>query len=295
MEVFIMAFGAPTREQEVKEQGTKTFDDFRVDLKTQGIRLIRLFPIIDEEGNLVDAQGAPSERGETANEVKFAELWWKLKDVNLRIITTWAKAWRNPFYNYLKTQFEKDDPNGPKPRLKFAVNVYDRSPVIITEEGIATQNQNREFVLSNGKKVTGTPQALNRVRVLEGSDNYDNPNGEPGKHMRGKLAGLYDTVHRGDQDDLFAEPDPYLLHEFDIKLKIEGAGMKIERGFFPGSNTEPLPKSVLLLPRYNLTEWLTPWPDEMLQRLADGEDPIELRKEYKIQMFPQLEKEAEFK
>ena len=290
-----MAFGQRKQEQETEERESKTFENFRVDLKTPGIRLVRLLPFVDETGNLIDGAGNVSERGETADEVRFAEIWWKFniegKEVQRNIITSWAKAYKNPVYDKICELYDDKDTNKPKPRLKFAVNVYDRSPVVITEKGIAIQNDNREFVLADGSKVKGSPQPLNKIRVLEGSDGKT----DNGKHMRAKFTALYGTVDRASEDELFAEPDPLFLHEFDIKIKVAGLGKDVQRDFFPGNNKEPLTKEVLLLPRYNLTEWLTPWPEDMLQRLVDGEDYNELIKEYKIVRFPRLmNDEAEF-
>lgn len=229
-----------------------------------------------------------------ASEVVFRSAIWKVNvggnKVARRIMLD-PDNWNNPLRKFIDEQgYDKDSMEAKSIKLQFAANVYDMSPVIVTEDGkYFYANSKGKFVVlagwPNGQIVTDKEQLpsegveaqpVNKISIIEGS--YGKPGG---KHFFEEFRILDGTE---DTNEI-----PRFLSEFDIKITVSGAGKETRRQARATAKfSDPDPK-VAMLPRYDLEAWTKPWPDEMLERLLwDEEDLNELVEEYNITLFPQL-------
>lgn len=258
-----------------------------------GIRKIRLLPELDANGQLVQIP-ATDKTGKvikgklvavTATETRFIEVWYKCKidgkDASRRFFLDANDPWNNPYWNDVAKPTEKGSPERKAMKQRFAINVFDRTPVIIDTNGyIIYPDENGVHRLSvTGKivdAVTGTPAPLNKVRILEQTAGQPN-----GKHFFQQLMNLLGTVE--DSDGNIRD-----LHEFDVTVKITGADILTNRTANPTANFKPLTDEEIYLPRYNLTEWAKPWPNDAIDDLLGGKDYNDVIAEYKIPQYPEL-------
>lgn len=320
-----MAFGSKSQELGAKQKAAETASgETKVFVSPfmptgSGTRLFRILPEIENgevaltprlspngkplrEGNKKD--GAILIAPEPESEVSFLAAWWQVMVDGVkkprRLIFDIDRRWNNPLWNYIDKHWPQ--PKGTKNDAKerqvfktlFAINVYDMSLVKRTETGLWYESQARVFNLqagsANGKliedkdkvpPVTLEAEPLNAVRILEGS--YGKPGG---KHLFQQLADQ--AIDNEDSDGLIRR-----LPEFDLKLRVTGVEKDTRRTITATSNFKPLDPSVALMPRYDLTTWLTPWPDEMIERLLADEDFNELVEQYGISLFPSIKKDDE--
>lgn len=306
-----MAFGSSMKEQKRtggSGDGEKQTYESQWMPKVAGVRPFRLLPAMKDGEVLLtprlSSTGAELREGNKKNgavlmgpepeeEVGFLSAWWEVmidgSPQKRRLIMDASKdnaRFNNPLWDYIQKNFAKGAPERSTIKWLCALNVYDMTPVIHYEGNIYYPDNSKppkyrvQAYIGNGRLVTnpveGEAAPLNKVRILEIST------GEPGgKHTFQQLADLASTVE--DSDGLIRR-----LPEFDLKLTTQGEGIKTIYSIRNTANFKPLSEEVIKLPRYNLHEWLKPWPDDAIVALLDGADFNEVVEEYNITLFPSL-------
>lgn len=251
-----MAFGAKaTYKDEVQATGeTKVYERAFMDTHS-GNRKFRMFS--DE------------------TEFFFLSAWWPCtvngNNKNVRFFLDYKRRWENPFWEFLAKTYPPKSQQRRAMKVNFALNVYETTQTIISETGaLYFQDERGRFLdLETNKVVEGTPTPLNRVRILEGT-----AGDLPGKHLYAKLVSACTGIVDPDEN-------PIKPHEVDMILKTTGTTMdNTERAFVTSSNFKPLPAEVLQLPRWDIPTWATPWPDEAVIALLNGEDFTEVAKNF---------------
>jgi hypothetical protein len=250
-----------------------------------GRRVFRILPIVGEDGTLV-----------MPDEVRFAEFWIPVmqnaKVRQQRVMVNPDNPFKNPVWERLyadmpKEKAGKPNPDRKLPRQKFALNVLDMTKVIElpSKQFAYPSDDSKYYTVEDGKKVKldGTPTVLNQVRILEGSAGKAG-----GKHMLQMLADLSGSVSDPNDEERILE-----LYEFDIVLKISGEGTDTRRSFNLGGNFKALSGEQLAMPRYDLTSWAAPWPNDVLNALLDGEDFDSVMEGANITLFPKLDTDEE--
>jgi hypothetical protein len=196
-----------------------------------------------------------------------------------------------------------------KVKLRFFLNVFDRSRVIKLQDGeIVYANHLNEYWKKDSaglKKITDVrPEPNNSIMVLEGSvsaradrrggllNDIDDLSKTVWKEVpmyekdeNGKLTSIPAIDSKGMPiTELVLMP----ITEVDVELKTSGTGLATKRTVSAGINREPLPQSVLSLPLYDLKSFTRPWDVEAIRSLLDGVDYGEIMKQYKYQYVPQL-------
>lgn len=293
-----MAFGSSMKAQTASASGSgekKTFINQWLDpqrgLYRTGRRVFRILPMVDDEGVMIPGEDG---RGITSDEVRWAEFWIPVIDNGRqrqqRVIVDWKNPFNNPVWERLYADLPKETPEGkpnPKrvlPKQRFAINVLDRTKVLYGPNGevLYPNEQDKYFILENNipKEVKGTPTVHNQVRILEGSTGKAG-----GKHMLQQLLDYVDSV----SDPTDESERKLYLHEFDLALKVTGENQDTRRSFQLASNFKPLTAEQLALPRYDIAAWATPWPNEALDALLDGEPFNEVIERYpNIVLYPSL-------
>lgn len=300
-----------TPQKPVSGEGEKQVFESQWMPKVNGTRLFRLLPALDNDGQIIltprlsTVTGMPVTKkaatGKTASlkdltvvgpepeeEVAFLAVWWTVlvdgQPTQRRLILDPERRWNNPLWKYVEKKFEKGTPERSAFKTLCAMNVYDMTPVVEFEGNIFYPDDKGDFrvqaTAGNGKLVTnaveGDSRPLNKIRILEIST------GEMGgKHTFQQLADLANSVE--DSDGLIRR-----LPEFDLKLRTQGSGIKTTYSIRNTSNFKPLPNEVAQLPRYNLRQWLAPWPDAAIEALLNEEDFNEVVAEHNIVLFPSL-------
>lgn len=303
-----MAFGDSMKKQtQPADSEKKVYESQWIPL-VAGPKLIRILPALDKDDQLVltprlSDTGVPLTEGNKKNgkplmaiepeeEVGFLSAWWEVmidgSPQKRRLIMDAERdnaRFNNPLWEYIQKTFAKGAKERSTIKWRCALNVYDMTPVIHYEGNVYYPDNSKpvkyavQAGIGNGKLVNpvdGEAAPLNAVRILEIST------GEPGgKHTFQQLADLANTVE--DTDGLIRR-----LPEFDLKIMTTGEGIGTVYSIRNTANFKPLSDEVIMLPRYNLREWLKPWPDEMITRLLAEEDYNELVEEYGITLFPSL-------
>jgi hypothetical protein len=229
-----------------------------------------------------------------ASEVVFSYAWWNVMvngSPSPRRIILDPDNWKNVLRQHiLDTGYARDSKEYKSIKTAFAANVYDQSPVVHMDDGRVFYGSGKVFNILAGKpngtvvtdkdKLPSPDQAasaspLNEVRIIEGS--YGK---QGGKHFFAQFEDLLDVE---DADGLSRT-----LTEFPLKITVNGTELDTVRSVRNMPRFITPDKEVALQPRYDLKTWLTPWPDEMVTRLLDGEDFNELVEEYHIVLYPTL-------
>jgi hypothetical protein len=276
-----MAFGQTLKEaQKGNSTEGNTFNSPFLPTKS-GKRVFRVLPIYDNEGNLI----APTE-------TRWLEVWW---EVNVetpfkkrRLMLNWLNPYENPIWEYIQatTEPKSKDRSAKMPKNKFALNVLDRTPVIVLENGdVVYADETNKWTISANNKFIPEVKAdikaapLNQVRILEGSAGR-----EGGKHLLQNLVTTSENIDHPSGDGRLAQ-----LYEVDLRLSTTGRDLDdTSRGFFITSNFKPLTKKELALPRYDLEAWTKPWPNDALQALLDGKNFDEVVEQHGIVLYPKL-------
>lgn len=279
--------------------GTADKNDNPITLKG-GLRRIRMLPALDEHGNLVkvpatDRYGEVIKNGGMVtipeSEVRYVEIWWsvmvngKMQKRQFWIDWQGEGRWKNPFWAMAN---ETDKGSDERKALKeyFLINVVDKTPVLFDDKGypVYPDEKGKFCINALGNKLdtplTGEPQPLNQIRILQGTSGRTDP---PGKHFFQQFVNMIGTVE--DEDDA---KKVFQLHEFDISINVHGAGKSTSRSANSMMNRKPLPDSLVYAPRYDLAAWAKPWPNDAISDLLDGADYFETMKKYEIQQYPQL-------
>lgn len=303
-----MAFGSSMKKQTPQTDGERKVYESQWIPKVAGSRLFRILPALDADGQLIltprlSEAGIPLTEGNKKNgkplmavepegEIGFLSAWWEVmidgSPQKRRIIMDAEREnarFNNPLWKYIQENYAKGSPERKAIKWLCALNVYDMTPVVHWEGNVYYPDNSKpakyaiQAGIGNGKLVNpvdGEVAPLNAIRILEIST------GEPGgKHVFQQLADLANSVE--DTEGLIRR-----LPEFDLKFTTQGEGIGTTYSIRNTANFKPLSNDVIALPRYNLAEWLKPWPDEMIQRLLDGDDYNELVEEYNITLFPSL-------
>jgi len=147
----------------------------------------------------------------------------------------------NPIKDYMNSlENSKDNSKYARPTHRWRCNVLDRTP---NDRG---ERLNKVFILEGGKRLMDEIEPLdNRVRSR--------------RDFSKKLS----------------------LQEFDILLVTTGSGKdgKSTKAMQQVDEEEgPLPRELLMLPRYDLAKISAPFPNEAVQDLLDGKDYNEVMK-----------------
>lgn len=196
-----------------------------------------------------------------------------------------------------------------KVKLRFFLNVFDRSRVIKLPEGeIIYANHMNEYWKKDGtglKKITDVrPEPNNSIMVLEGSVSAraDRRGGllndiDDLSKTVWKEVPLFEKDENGNNTSIpvidskgmpLTELALLPITEVDIEMKTSGTGLATKRTVSAGINREPLPQWALELPLYDLKSFTRAWEPEAIRSLLDGVDYGEVMKQYKYQYVPQL-------
>lgn len=253
---------------------------FRILPEVENGELVK-YPATDSVGKVIKNKFVYS----TEAEVRWLEVWYNVmiegEQKRARIILDWQDPWGNPLWKYVAKNFEKGSKERKVFKQRFGVNVIDMTPVLFDDKGgVIYSDINGVFNLNAKSKrtevVTGDPTPLMQVRILEGS-----AGDEGGNHLLQQIKDEVETLEDNDGNRREA-------YEVTLLMKTTGEEIKTKRSVRASSDFTPLDNKYFLLPRYNIAEWAKPYPNEMLERILDGEDYVELVEEYKIVQFPQL-------
>lgn len=196
-----------------------------------------------------------------------------------------------------------------KVKLRFFLNVFDRSRVIKLPEGdIVYANHLNEYWKKDGtgmKRITDIrPEPNNSIMVLEGSVSArsDRRGGllndiDDLSKTVWKEVPLFEKDENGKPTSIPAIDSKGMpitelvlmpITEVDIEMKTSGTGLATKRTVSAGINREPLPKWALELPLFDLKSFTRPWDVEAIRALLDGVDYGEIMKQYKYEYVPKL-------
>ena len=266
-----------------------------VDFKP-GLRIVRLLPAIPLEMVTVGTR----EMYKPEPEITFAEYWVEVtnskKDSGkskLRLFVDPFNRFDNYLWKEVISKLPKTTANGAKnrdrtlARLKFALNVFDRTPVVMNEFNQPVYaGQDGKFYDLKGKELdSSTKKARNQVVILEGSNGE-----EGGDHILGKITNLIKgmTVEDEAGNDIMAEP-----YMYDVRMTSQippGKEAKdVVRSPVAGP-IKPMPDQEVVwnLPRYQLADFYKPYPDAALEELVEGVDVHEVQERYNILKWVQL-------
>jgi len=252
-----------------------------------------------------------------AEEVVFMFAWWTVNvggeqkpkrlmldpyaggDIN-------TSKFKNPLWKFIQDNYAKGARERNAIKLAFALNVWDVSPVMRNGEGtLFYQAEDDTWRLqafgNNGKLIDpkdkfaklpdhykmdledalegGHAELLRKIRILEGS--YGKPASQGGKHLFAQFEQLAATFE--DNDGIIRR-----LGEFDLRMTTTGEGIDTVRAIRPLNRFGLLPDEANFGTRYDLETWTRPWPDEVIERLIDGEDYNDLVTEFELVQFPAL-------
>ncbi len=289
-----MAFGQTVTEKKVRTatdgEATQSFEwqwiplngGNRKDKEVKGgARKIRLLPEIKDGKVVVDEGGKPV----AATESRFLEVWMDvMKDGQMkpqRIILDWRKPFDNPYWELVAQPTEKGSPQRRAQRQKFALNVIDLTPVLVSENGryVYPDEEGVYRIGATGQFVDtpeGKPTPLRKVRILEQS-----AGDAGGRHFLQQVIDAVTNLEDGDGE-------PRQPHEVDLLIKVTGIDVDTRRSLRPTANFNPLPDELVFAPRYDLDAWTKPWPDEAVIALINGADFNEVVEQFNIQLFPEL-------
>lgn len=258
----------------------------------QGHRKFRILPeVVDgivNEQPLEDAFGRPTkvlvQVPET--EIRWLEAWWPVNvggsQQKRRFILDWHNPWKNPLWKFIQANYEKGSEERRALKNRFGINVIDFTPVVFDEfgnpvyadiSGVYRIDQ-RGKVLDN--PVAGDPQPHNAVRIFEGSTGD-----EGGKHLFQAVIDAFDGLENNEGQAI----NPAGA---SILIKTTGTGIKTVRSVKTANDFKPLDPVFIFLPRYDITSWATPWPDQAIERLLDAEDFNDIAEEYNLKLYPEL-------
>lgn len=244
------------------------------------------YPATDSVGKVIKNKFVYS----TEAEIRWLEVWYNVmiegEQKRARIILDWEDPWGNPLWKHVSKNFEKGSKERKGFKQRFGVNIIDMTPVLFDDKGnVVYSDINGVFNLNAKSKrtevVIGDPKPLMQVRILEGS-----AGDAGGNHL---LQQIKDEVENLEDND----GKPREAYEVTMLMKTTGEDIKTKRNVRVSSDFVSLDTKYFLLPRYDIAAWAKPYPYEMLERVLDGEDYVELVTEYGIVQFPQLTSASE--
>lgn len=254
-----------------------------------------------------------------ASEQVFMFAWWDVmvngtKSARRLMFDPYAggdintSRFKNPLWDHIQENYVPKTKQRSAIKLTFALHVYDMTPIMRNDDGMlfypAEDDTWRLMAFGNNGKLIDPRDKNNKVklpehwnadqedalenewaiplnayRILEGS--YGKPAKDGGKHLFAQLEMLLKSFEDG--NGMIRN-----LGEFDLRLTTNGEGIDTQRAIRPVNRFNSVPLAVNLQTRYDFATWTTPWPDEAVQRLIDGEDFNEIVEEYKLEQFPKL-------
>lgn len=252
-----------------------------------------------------------------ADETVFMFAWWKVnvggeEKAKRLMLDPFAggdintSKFKNPLWKFIQDNYAKGSRERNAIKLAFALNVWDMTPVMRNAEGIlfypAEDDQWRlQAYGNNGKLIDpkdkfvklpehykmdmeeaieqGFAEPLRKIRILEGS--YGKPAAQGGKHLFAQFEQIAKTFE--DHTGMIRN-----LGEFDLRLTTTGVEIDTIRAIRPVNRFAELPPEANFGARYDLETWTRPWPDEVIERLIEGDDYNDLVEEYQLAQFPAL-------
>lgn len=310
-------------------QSNGRFEYPTLDIKL-GLRIVRLLPemlngnpvfvdVLDDEGTVIrnelDVEAA----------IPFAEYWISVNDEkkdggkrNQRVFVSPWNIFDNPIWNRIMMPMPKEvegkdgkmvkNQDRKTPAIKFALNVFDRTPVILSPVDnlpIYPNAEGKYIDMADPKNPMELDKKLakphNKVKVLEGSARIetktDLDTGEKyqvlsteGNSLFANIMKVYGTVTTEDQE---GNDIPVALPLFDLRVSTAKTGplpQNIGRTVLSG-NSKPMAnqEEIWNSPRYMLEQFYQPWPNDAIDRLLDGEDINTILEEYSIERYLTLE------
>lgn len=173
-------------------------------------------------------------------------------------------------------------------KIRFLVNVYDRTPVVIVDGVAYYPNKADKYFKPEEKgfselKTTAdpndpkatiyTPEPHNKVMVIDQSGGA-----EGGKHFLQRLMTASENLMSMKTGKRIG------IHESDLRIVTKGTDIDTDRNVFAGFNQEPLTVTEM----YDLESFAVVWPYEAQNALLGGMDYATVIKEFEIPMFPEL-------
>lgn len=215
-------------------------------------------------------------------EVQSRVLWYNKKPV--RIARLVGDSWRGhadeswyecPMNEWVKTLDDAEQKRAYA-KIRFMVNVFDRTPVI-TEDGVTYwPNKNGKYFKKAEKgliEITGTPEPHNKVMVIDQSGGA-----EGGKHF------LQSLITAAEQLMSMKTGKSISIHEGDLRIVTKGEGIETNRSVYAGFNQEPLEVTEM----YDLESFTVVWPHAAQRALLEGGDYNTIMSEFNIPMYPSL-------
>jgi hypothetical protein len=257
----IMAFGSTRTKPQDKTQ-TGKFDPVYLDVKA-GKRVIRI--LSDEISYRVYWLDVNVKSGDTLKIARRPIIAARLYDGAWKghADENWYK---NPYQEYIST-LDEEAAKKLYAKTRFIVNVYDRTEVIKTADGVFYPDEKGNY------SVTGEKAPHNTVMLLEGSSGK-----EDGKHL---LQEIMDA-----QEDLrsMETSKPLTLFESDIVISTKGTGIDTKRKVNGGFNQ--LPVEFVQSDLYDLDSFVKPWPHQAIEDVMNGVEYGAVRDAYDLLAYP---------
>jgi len=230
-------------------------------------------------------------------EIGFAEYWITVKDSKnpkgsrkLRVFVDPQNRFDNYIWREVMEPMPKEvkgvkNPERAMAKSKFAINVYDRTPVVFAEDGMPIYpNQAGEYLYNGVTYDAGAKTPRNAIMILEGSNGS-----EGGDHILGRIENLVNNMTH-DVEGVDQAVPPY---GYDIRITSTipkgGQPQDVTRAVL-STAIRKLPDQDLVwsLPRYEIEHFYKPYPDEALKDLIEGVDVQEVFEAYDIVKWVRL-------
>lgn len=252
-----------------------------------GKRIFRMLPTL-ENGKVV-----------AESDFRFRDVWLK-NHGNARIFLEGCNPenentfnpWENAYMQHVLATTEKGSEERKEAfklvKQRAVFNVIDITPVLRDEYNMPVYpDENGKYCISyNGKRLdktyTGTAQPNNKVLVFDCSAN--DPTRESGKAMD-LLSKIFEVLSAVEDED--SEPLDPLTVKFVLITKGSGQ-FGTTRTVSMSRDLAVIDTSDTSLPRWDVRGFYKPYPDELINRVLEGETLSTLLEEYSIARYPQL-------
>ena len=191
--------------------------------------------------------------------------------------------WNNPIDEMYRSEYTKEEitTGGKYPQTRFYVNVFDRTPVFRTDDGIFYPEMylTKDGDIKSEYVHLGEPIPHNKIMILEQSS------GKPtGDHFYNKIiAAAKSLKSRQGKKITIEQCDLRITYDLSSGRKWNGKPVP-DRNVHPDINQEHLAYKDEDL--YDLYSWLAPWPNVAIQDILEGKVYADVVKEHNIKLFP---------